>query len=100
MKTLLHIAIALAVLSSPAIAETPLPTNSIVIDCADIALPTQRQVGELLGQHNLGQVYASRNRLMANARRDCKGGVAQVILVVEPAQDARREHLVQQSPRR
>ena len=100
MRTVLHIAIALAVVSSPAIAETPQPATSIVIDCADFALPTQRQVGELFGQHNAGQVYASRTRLMVNARRDCKGGASQVILVVEPAQDARRDNLAQQSPRR
>ncbi|MCY7355394.1 MAG: hypothetical protein LH470_10030 [Lysobacter sp.] len=100
MKTVLHIALALAVCSSAALAETPQPATSIVIDCAHFALPTQRQVGELLGQHNASQVYASRTRLMANARRDCKGGFAQVILVVEPAQDARRKRLAQQSPRR
>lgn len=99
MKTLLHIAIALAVCSPAALAETPQP-GSIVIDCADFALPSQRQVGELLGQYNLGQVYASRTRLMANARRNCKGGAERVVLVVEPVRDARREQLAQQQPGR
>jgi len=99
MKTVLHIALALAVCSSAALAETPQP-NSIVIDCANVGLPPLRQVGALLDQHNAGQIYASRSRLLAGARRDCKKGVDRVVLVVEPARDARRERLAQQAAQR
>ena len=44
----------------------------IAIDCAHPRLPPQHEVGALLGQHNLGQVYASRAALMAEARRACR----------------------------
>ena len=99
MKTRLHIALALALCSSVALAGTPQP-DSIVIDCANVTLPTLRQVGELLDQHNAGQIYASRSRLMGEARRDCKGGAQRVVLVVEPVHYERREQIAQQQPGR
>ncbi len=99
MKTRLHIALALAVCSSAALAETP-RTTSITLDCAHLARPTQREVGELLGMNNLGQVYAARTELMANARRDCKRGADRVVLVVNPGQHPRSEQLARQTPRR
>jgi len=53
----------------------------IVIDCARPALPSQREVGDLLGQHNFSQVYATRNRLMAEARRAChRNGTTKVLV--------------------
>ncbi|MEO6365723.1 MAG: hypothetical protein ABIO38_06730 [Luteimonas sp.] len=97
MKTLPSIALALALCSSAARAEAPQP-NSIVIDCASVSLPTLRQVGDLLGQHNAGQIYASRSRLLGEARRDCKRGADHVVLVVDPAGDA-RGRLAQQAVR-
>lgn len=99
MKIFLHIALALAVCFSTALAETP-KRNEIVIDCAHVGLPTLRQVGELLDQHNAGQIHASRSRLLANARRDCKRGADRVVLVTDPARDARRARLAQQAARR
>lgn len=75
----LHAAIvALVVLSTaaPAIAGPAGPddaaTPRIAIDCARPRLPPQHEVGALLGQHNIGQVYASRAALMAEARRACR----------------------------
>lgn len=67
--------------SGPAHAAPAGPQPSpprIVIDCDRPALPSQRDVGELLGQHNLGQVYASRAALMAEARRACLRAPAHV----------------------
>ena len=46
----------------------------IVVDCDQPKLPTQREVGELLDQHNFAQVYASRAALMAEAHRLCRRG--------------------------
>jgi hypothetical protein len=64
--------IAVAVASTSAAAEQPaVPATSVVIDCANFALPSQREVGELLGQHNFSQVYDSRRALMAEAHRAC-----------------------------
>lgn len=55
--------------------------RAIVIDCARPALPSQREVGDLLGQHNFSQVYATRNRLMAEARRAChRNGTTKVLV--------------------
>lgn len=62
--------------------------SRLVIDCEQLKLPTQREVGELLGQHNLGQVYASRAALMAQAHRVClrdPARVRQVAFETSPA---------------
>ena len=62
-------------------AEAPGRAVGIVIDCARPALPSQQDVGELLGQHNFSQVYATRGRLMAEARRACRrNGTAKVLV--------------------
>lgn len=66
---------------------SPAPGTPIGVDCADRALPSQREVGQMLGQHNLGQVHASRARLMAEVARACqREGVAKVLLI--PAKSA------------
>nr|WP_298152195.1 hypothetical protein [uncultured Pseudoxanthomonas sp.] len=70
--------VALVVLAvvAPAVAGSADAEDSavprIAIDCAHPRLPPQHEVGALLGQHNLGQVYASRAALMAEARRACR----------------------------
>ncbi|MEL1263491.1 hypothetical protein [Pseudoxanthomonas putridarboris] len=61
----------------------------IVIDCAHPRLPSQREVGELLGQHNFSQVYASRTALMGEARRACLRSQARSVRVVFDAPAAR-----------
>jgi hypothetical protein len=83
MNTLARIAVAAGLVAAgmtPAMSQTPLePTPArIVIDCARPRLPAQHEVGALLDQHNLGQVYASRAALMAEARRACRRGPATV----------------------
>jgi hypothetical protein len=65
--------------------EAPIGQAALVIDCAKPALPSQREVGEMTGQYNFGQVYATRVRLMAEARRACqREGVTRVRLVMAP----------------
>ena len=83
MNTFLRIAastglagLILASVSVHAAADASRPR--IVIDCEQLRLPTQREVGELLDQHNFAQVYASRAALMAEAHRLCRRGPAQV----------------------
>lgn len=83
-----------AVCVAPAFAQdldgaTTLPsvrvTTQFVADCAHPNLPTQRQVGEWTGLHNLGQVYAARERLMAEIGRACqRPGVGRVQVVMHP----------------
>lgn len=63
-------------------AETPPP--SITIDCAHPALPSQAEVASLTGMENFGQAYAERTRLMQQAVRACRSGVAKVVLVRDP----------------
>ncbi len=60
-------------------------STRLLVDCNSRNRPNQRQVGALLDQHNLGQVYASRERLMAEAARACqRQGMLQVYLVAKP----------------
>lgn len=84
--------IVIAIASTPAIAEqAAAPTASLVIDCAHPALPSQREVGELLGQDNFSQVYDSRRALMAETHRAChRAGVRYARLTrAKPARPAR-----------
>lgn len=58
--------------------------EGLVVDCTSRSLPKQSDIGDLLGQHNSGQVYASRTRLMGEIARAChKPGAQQVVLVPE-----------------
>lgn len=66
-----------------------------VVDCAKRSLPSQRDVGEWTGQHNLGQVYDTRKRLMAEVGRSCrKSGIEQVQVVSRTQSTARGLNLV------
>lgn len=59
------------------------PTVRLVFDCDARTLPSQRLVGEALDQHNQGQVYASRARLMTEVGRACqRPGTERVGLVL------------------
>lgn len=61
-------------------------TMVILVDCSTRGLPRQRDVGALMDQHNLGQVHASRGRLMSEVARACqRAGVRQVRLVPDAA---------------
>lgn len=75
--------------------------SSVVIDCANPALPSQREVGEMTGQSNFGQVYATRARLMSEARRACqRDGISRVRLVMAaPAQEPVRAVAQTKAPR-
>lgn len=71
---------ALLACAMPAWAAPP-PPAGILVDCADPALPSQRQVSDLIGSNNGYQTYAARQRLMLQARRACHRGVSSVRLV-------------------
>ncbi|WEN15041.1 hypothetical protein PY254_17715 [Rhodanobacter sp. AS-Z3] len=83
-----------AACSAPAFAQqgattlSPITLTSFVADCASPRLPTQGQVAAWTGLHNLGQVYAARERLMGAIGSACRQrGVARVQLVTRsPAQ--------------
>lgn len=93
MKTRFYIAtLALAAFAAPVAAQEPtqsLPTihaDAIlhVFDCANRSLPSQREVAEWTGQHNFGQVYDTRKRLMGEVARACnRPGTGEVALVLE-----------------
>jgi hypothetical protein len=75
----------------PAFAQeglTTLPSIQVtrfVAECTSPRLPTQRQVAEWTDLHNLGQVYAARERLMAGIGRACRQrGVGRVQVVLQP----------------
>jgi len=70
-----------------------------VFDCAGPrTLPSQRQVGEWTGQHNVTQIYQTRQKLMAEVARSCnRAGIEQVHLVLEQqAGDQRIEREIAQ----
>ncbi|OHC51126.1 MAG: hypothetical protein A2211_08925 [Rhodanobacter sp. RIFOXYA1_FULL_67_6] len=81
----------LAACTAPAFAQQGATTLSsvrvtrFVADCTSPRLPTQRQAGAWTGLHNLGQVYAARERLMAGIGRACqRHGVDRVQVVMRP----------------
>lgn len=82
LPTALLFATSMAVASS----NPSTPTAEVLVDCSSRALPSQKAIGEMLGQHNFGQVYAARSRLMVEASRACqREGTSQVRLVLAPA---------------
>ncbi len=56
-----------------------------VVDCDNRSLPSQREVGEWTGQHNFSQVYAARQRLMAEIGRSCKKADVDQVRIVSRA---------------
>jgi hypothetical protein len=68
----------------PVAAAAPLPSGHavLVVPCGPGNRPSQRAVAELLGTNNAHEVYAGRERLMAQVRNACrKAGIAQVAVV-------------------
>lgn len=87
-----------AVAGTPAPAPVPAPILSF--DCAVPVLPSQRVVGELTGQNNLSQVYATRTRLMAEVKRACRRSGTKRVVVVPPPEMAGTPRLAQHKPAR
>ena len=84
------IALLLAASATPAIAqESPRTLTTVqvrgalyVADCSHRIPPSQRQVGEWTGFHNLGQAYAAREHLITEIDRACRRpGIARVQVV-------------------
>lgn len=60
-----------------------------VIDCrAPRRLPSQHDVGEWAGQQNVAQVYATRQKLMAEIGRACRDAATEGVLLVRDGQAA------------
>lgn len=85
--------LAAALAPSTSIAGEASAGVAIVIDCARPALPSQREVGQMLEQSNFSQVYASRARLMAEARRACQRARVAHVRVVREAPPSREPAL-------
>ena len=83
MKLLIsRIALSVALL----FAATSALAGELLVDCNSRALPSQAAIGEMLGEHNFGMVYATRSRLMVEASRAChRQGTSHVRLVFEAA---------------
>ncbi|MET0892686.1 MAG: hypothetical protein ABWY01_03855 [Pseudoxanthomonas sp.] len=90
-RRILQTALAMTLLlsSTAAVAGEPtLTANGLVFDCSAPAQPSQRQVGELTGQANFSQVYATRARVVGDVRRACnREGIIRVV-VQRPSQQA------------
>lgn len=103
------IAALLAACAAPVAAQEPTPSLATVeveaaryvADCDRRVLPSQREVGEWTGQHNFSQVYASRQRLMAEIGRACRqDGIEQVLVVSRTSSAPRELRLVAVADRR
>jgi hypothetical protein len=78
------LAATLLLASSAAFADAK-PATELLVDCGTRALPSQKAVGEMLGEANFGLVYSARTRLMVEANRACnRPGTSQVRLVLVP----------------
>lgn len=96
-----------AVHAAPAAAQDPvqsLPTVQAVqyvFDCDQRSLPSQHQVGEWTGQHNVSQVYATRQRLMGEVARACnRSGIEQVQIIGQAGATSSELQLVAVATRR
>lgn len=70
----------------PVIDVLPIQAVLLSFDCEARTLPTQREVGEALGQFNFSQVYATRARLMNDVGRACqRTGVERVDVALQPS---------------
>ena len=82
MKTLLCIlAIALLSCAGSALAGEP---ASFVIACPADHLPKAANVARVFDQHNLGEVFETRQRVLDYARHACRPGVGYVRVVAAP----------------
>lgn len=90
---------ALLRIAAPVAAQDPMPSLPTVkaeavryvAACDRRSLPSQRDVGEWTGQHNFSQVYATRERLMAEIGRACQRGGIEAVQVVSRDGQAPRE---------
>ena len=89
-----------AVAGTPAPTSAPVPAPALSFDCAVPVLPSQRAVGELTGQNNVAQVYATRTRLMAEVKRACQRSGTTRVVVMPPPPEMRGTRLAQQKPTR
>ena len=87
---ILSLSLLCAVHATPAAAQKPvqsLPTVEAVqyvFDCEQRSLPSQRLVGAWTGQHNVSQVYATRQRLMGEIARACnRPGIEEVQVIAQ-----------------
>lgn len=61
----------------------PAPDGTVhVLHCDALARPSQTQVAAWTGQQGAGQVFAARQRLMANVSRLCKKPGVQLVRLV------------------
>lgn len=82
MKTLLcTLAIALLPCAGPALAGEP---TSLIIACPADHLPKAADVVRVFDQHNLGEVFELRQRVLDYARHECRPGVGYVRVVAAP----------------
>lgn len=94
-STLLLAAASSAFAGGPA---TAIPPEAYLVDCAAPKLISQREVGELTGQANFTQVYATRTRLMGDVRRACqRKGITRVAVL--PMQELDKPKLALQPGR-
>lgn len=81
-----------ALFSCGAFAADPPSRLSLVVDCTHQTLPSQREVGELLGQQNFRQAYASRVSLMGEMHRACQRSHAETLNLVIDVPERNQMH--------
>ena len=81
-----------ALFSAGAFAADPPTRMSLFVDCAHPTLPSQREVGELLGQWNFSQVYDSRLSLMGEMHRACRRNHVETLTLVIDVPNRNQPH--------
>jgi len=73
-----------AAASAATIPAVEVSAESLTVACTDPQLPSQADVGRVLGTDNLGETYAARSRLMVTVRQACKAGYSRLVVRRDP----------------
>jgi len=93
MKHVLMSALAVAGVLAPLSLSAQIPAitvtgNTLVIACASPRLPSQAEVGRVLGIDNFSQTYAARAGLMVDVRHACLAGNSEIVATRAPDRPA------------
>ncbi len=89
MNRPLILTVLLTLASAPTSAMAAIPAvqvnrDVLTVTCSDPQLPSQAEVGRVLGTDNLSATYAARSRLMVGVRQACKGGASRLLVRRDP----------------
>lgn len=100
IRNTLAAALILSAAAAPVFAgDAATGTVRIVVDCAHVTLPSQSQVGELLGLSNFSQIYAARAALVSEAQGACMRSHARQVALIRAVPAGKDIQLAANAPR-